>query len=151
MEVWRLEAKPAIPPRNNGLVCFFYKLQPLAKHVKALSLPEQERVAEVFAYYYDEITQSLEKTAAAGALPSDTTFEVPRKAWRAPLTQKKSHSPVGARLMTQAEAAEREVDARIAEQRREERETAIDPAEAPAEAQNVEEVLDVPEVLLTRW
>lgn len=54
-EVRHLEAMNSIPPRNVGLVYFFHELQALTKRVESLSQPDQERVAEIFAYKCDEI------------------------------------------------------------------------------------------------
>lgn len=98
-DVKKPEAMPAIPPRNVGLSYFFHEPQALSDCVVSLSLPEREKVAEIFAYKCDEILQMLDLTAEAAAMPSTTKFDVLRKVWKAPLQQKKSHGPVAARLI----------------------------------------------------
>lgn len=70
---------PATPPRNVGAAYFFSELQAFIKRFELLSLPDQERVAEIFAYKCDEIIQQIDLTAEIAAIPSDTTFNISRK------------------------------------------------------------------------
>ncbi|RDI87362.1 hypothetical protein Vi05172_g2624 [Venturia inaequalis] len=73
----KLKLMNSIPPRNIGLSYLISEFQALLERVESLTLPEQEKVADIFAQKCDEITHQIDLTAVATALPSND-FNVPK-------------------------------------------------------------------------